>query len=147
MTDFLAPLLGGILIGLGSLLALAVSGKIPGISGIFGKILRPSAGDTAWRVVFLVGLIAGAGLLHLTQFGWQEYRVPGGRNLAVFVIAGLLVGFGTRMGGGCTSGHGVCGIGAGAKDGLIYTLVFMATGIATVFAWNLLAHSSTPVGG
>jgi len=138
--NFIEPLIGGVLIGLGSLLAMATSGKIPGISGVVGKIIRPKAGDVRWRIVFLIGLIAGAGLTLLTTLGWQEYALPAGRGLAVFAFAGLLVGFGTRMGGGCTSGHGVCGMGAGAKDALVYTLVFMAAGIATVFVWNLFTR-------
>lgn len=137
MTEYLMPLVGGILIGLGSILALAASGKIPGISGITARILRAKSGDTLWRVVFLVGLIAGAGAIYLTDIGWQNYSVPGGRGVIVYMVAGLLVGFGTRVGGGCTSGHGVCGIGAGARDGIVYTLVFMATAIITVLLWNL----------
>lgn len=135
--EAVTPLVGGVLIGLGSVLALAASGKIPGISGIVARILRANPGDTAWRVVFVVGLIAGAGLLHFSGIGWQGYTVPAGRTVAVYGIAGLLVGFGTRMGGGCTSGHGVCGMGAGAKDGMIYTMVFMATAVVTVLVWNL----------
>ena len=135
---FLEPLIGGVLIGLGSILALAASGKIPGISGIVAKLIRPKAGDVAWRVTFLIGLIGGGGLAMLRHLGWPGYTLPAGRGLVVFAIAGLLVGFGTRMGGGCTSGHGVCGMGAGAKDALVYTLVFMAAGIATVFVWNLV---------
>ena len=136
--NFIEPLIGGVLIGLGSLLAMAASGKIPGISGILAKIIRPKSGDVGWRILFLVGLITGAGLTLLTNFGWQGYSLPAGRGLTVFAIAGLLVGFGTRMGGGCTSGHGVCGMGAGAKDALVYTLIFMAAGITTVAVWNLI---------
>ncbi len=135
--NFIEPLIGGVLIGLGSILALAASGKIPGISGIVARIIRPSPGDVSWRITFLIGLIAGAGLTALLKIGWQGYAVPDGRGLAVFAVAGLLVGFGTRMGGGCTSGHGVCGMGSGAKDALVYTLVFMIAGIATVLVWNL----------
>jgi uncharacterized membrane protein YedE/YeeE len=136
--NYLEPLLGGILIGLGSLLAMAASGKVPGISGITARILRGHRGDTAWRILFLVGLISGAGLVFLTKIGWQEYAIPGGRNLVVIAVAGFLVGLGTRVGGGCTSGHGVCGIGSGARDGLVYTLVFMAAGAATVLIWNMV---------
>lgn len=137
MDTIIEPLLGGVLIGLGSLVALAASGKVPGISGIVARLLRAKQGDTAWRALFLTGLVGGAGVLFLTQSGWQGYTLPAGRNLAVFAVAGLLVGFGTRVGGGCTSGHGVCGIGSAARDGLVYTLVFMAAGIATVWLWNL----------
>lgn|SRR5690606_18201906 len=136
--NWITPTVGGILIGLGSIIALAASGKIPGISGIVARILRSKSGDTLWRVVFLSGLIGGAAAMFFAQLGWTDYSVPDGRNLIVFAIAGLLVGFGTRVGGGCTSGHGVCGIGSAARDGLVYTIVFMATGIATVLMWNLL---------
>lgn len=136
--NFVEPILGGVLIGLGSLITMAASGKVPGISGVVARVLRAKKGDTAWRIVFIVGLIAGAGAMFFTGTGWQGYTIPAGRSLYIFAIAGLLVGIGTRVGGGCTSGHGVCGIGAGAKDGLIYTFVFMAAGAATVFVWNLI---------
>jgi uncharacterized membrane protein YedE/YeeE len=141
--NFIEPLIGGALIGLGSLLAMAASGKIPGISGIVARLIRPKSGDISWRVLFLVGLIAGAGATLLFNIGWQGYALPSGRGLAVIGVAGLLVGFGTRMGGGCTSGHGVCGMGAGAKDALVYTLIFMAAGIGTVFVWNLIMEGVT----
>lgn len=138
--NFIEPLIGGILIGLGSLLAMAASGKIPGISGIVARVIRPKSGDVGWRITFLLGLIFGAGLTAFLNLGWQGYSLPAGRTLAVFGVAGLLVGFGTRMGGGCTSGHGVCGMGAGAKDALVYTTVFMVAGIATVLVWNLISQ-------
>jgi uncharacterized membrane protein YedE/YeeE len=70
------------------------------------------------------------------------YHLPAGRSLLVFALAGLVVGFGTRLGGGCTSGHGVCGIGMGARDSIIATLVFMGAGFATVFFWNLVFSAS-----
>ncbi|MDP4626219.1 MAG: YeeE/YedE thiosulfate transporter family protein [Akkermansiaceae bacterium] len=139
MMEYLGAMIGGILIGLGSLLAMMGSGKVPGISGVAGKILRWNQGDTAWRVIFLIGLIAGAGLALALGLGWQGYSLPLGRSLVVYAIAGLLVGFGTRMGGGCTSGHGVCGMGSGARDAMVYTAVFMAAAIITVFVWNLIA--------
>lgn len=137
--NWITPTVGGVLIGLGSIVALAASGKIPGISGIVARILRAKSGDTAWRVIFLIGLIAGAAVMFLTRTGWTDFSLPAGRNLFVMAVAGLLVGFGTRVGGGCTSGHGVCGIGSAARDGLVYTVVFMVTGILTVLAWNLIA--------
>ena len=136
--EYLTAIIGGVLIGLGSVITLAASGKIPGISGVLARMLKLPRGDTAWRLIFLIGLIGGAGLMYLSSFGWQNYSLPSGRGLAIYIIAGLVVGFGTRVGGGCTSGHGVCGIGAGAKDGLIYTLVFMAAAIATVIVFNLI---------
>jgi uncharacterized membrane protein YedE/YeeE len=134
-------LVGGCLIGLGSLLGLMASGKIPGISGVFGRLLRPQPGDSLWRVIFLIGLILGAAV----TFGWSEhaaiFRIPAGRNLIVFAIAGVLVGIGTRIGGGCTSGHGVCGMGMGARDSIVATGIFMATGFVTVGVFRMIAGS------
>lgn len=143
MNESLEPLLCGVLIGLGSLLTMAASGKVPGISGIVARILHWNAGDAAWRVVFLVGLIGGAALAFALNPGSSGFTVPGSRGLAVYAVAGLLVGFGSRVGGGCTSGHGVCGIGSGARDDIIYTIVFMATAALTVFVWNLTAQGAT----
>ena len=142
--SFLNPLIGGILIGLASLLATVLSGKIPGISGVFGRLLVPAptdppsqsygAADKAWRVVFLAGLIGGAGLSFALWQSAALFRPM--RPLWVMAIAGLLVGFGTRLGGGCTSGHGVCGMGMGAKDSIAATLIFMVAAILTVFIYN-----------
>ncbi len=129
---------GGCLIGLGSLIALIATGKIPGISGIFGRVLRPKQGDIAWRWIFLAGLIAGAVILFAANEHASIFRVPEGRNLIVYGIAGLLVGFGTRLGRGCTSGHGVCGIGFGFKESIVATLVFMAAGFVTVYLFKTL---------
>ncbi|MEO5717890.1 MAG: YeeE/YedE thiosulfate transporter family protein [Chthoniobacterales bacterium] len=130
----LNPVVGGILIGLASLLATVLSGKIPGISGVFGRLLVPSTPDKTWRVLFLLGLIGGAALSFLLWQSAALYRPS--RPLAVTAIAGLLVGFGTRLGGGCTSGHGVCGIGMGAKDSIAATFIFMAAAIAIVFIYH-----------
>ena len=130
----LNPLIGGILIGLASLLATVLSGEIPGISGVFGRLLVPATPDKTWRVVFLLGLIGGA---ELSFSLWQSaalFRPM--RPLVVMAIAGLLVGFGTRLGGGCTSGHGVCGVGMGAKNSIAATVIFVAVAMATVFVYN-----------
>jgi uncharacterized protein len=138
------PLIGGILIGVASLLATVLSGKIPGISGVFGRLLVPAIHDPpsqgygvagkTWRVVFLLGLIGGAALSIALWQSAALFRPM--RPLVVMAIAGLLVGFGTRLGGGCTSGHGVCGVGMGAKDSIAATIVFMAAGMATVFIYH-----------
>ncbi|MFK7851872.1 MAG: YeeE/YedE family protein [Akkermansiaceae bacterium] len=138
MGDFLTPLLGGFLIGLGSILAMLGSGKVPGISGIAARLLKSTCNDRSWRMLFLISMIAGAGAIHFFDVGWTAYSIPGGRPLFIYGIAGLLVGFGTRMGRGCTSGHGVCGMGAGAKDAMAYTMTFMATAIITVYLWSIL---------
>src|SRR5205085_10315723 len=114
-------LIGGILIGLASLLATVLSGKIPGISGVFGRLLVAATPDKAWRAVFLFGLIGGAALSFAL---WQSaglFRPM--RPLVVMAIAGLLVGFRPRLGAVCTSGHGVCGVAVGAKDVLVGTLI------------------------
>jgi uncharacterized membrane protein YedE/YeeE len=130
----LNPLIGGILIGLASLLATVLSGKIPGISGVFGRLLVPATPDKTWRAVFLLGLIGGAALSFAL---WQSAALfRGMRPLGVMAAAGLLVGFGTRLGGGCTSGHGVCGVGMGAKDSIAATLIFIAAAMLTVLVYN-----------
>jgi uncharacterized membrane protein YedE/YeeE len=139
---FAHALIGGMLIGLGSLLALLATGKIPGISGVFSRILRPRKGDTAWRVVFLAGLLAGAALAFATSDIATLYRPL--RATGGMALAGVLVGFGTRLGGGCTSGHGVCGLGLGSKTALVATLVFMAAGIATVYVLRQLGILAAP---
>ncbi len=134
----LMGLAGGALIGGGSLLAFALTRKIPGISGVFAKILRPKPNDALWRVWMLLGLILGAGLAFWLVPGAATFDPQPGRTLPVTIVAGLLVGFGTRLGGGCTSGHGVCGIGRGVRDSIAATVIFMATAILTVWVWNLL---------
>ena len=130
----LNPLIGGILIGLASLLATVLSGKVPGISGVFGRLLVPATPDKTWRVVFLLGLIGGAALSFALWQSAALFRPM--RPLGVMAIAGLLVGFGTRLGGGCTSGHGVCGVGMGAKDSIAATFIFMAAAMVTVFIYH-----------
>jgi hypothetical protein len=127
-------LIGGILIGLASLLATALSGKIPGISGVFGRLLIPATPDKKWRSLFLLGLIGGAALSFLLWDSAALFRPM--RPLAVMGVAGLIVGFGTRLGGGCTSGHGVCGVGTGAKDSIAATLIFVVVAMVTVLIYN-----------
>jgi uncharacterized membrane protein YedE/YeeE len=131
---FWHALIGGILIGLASLLATALSGKIPGISGVFGRLLSPTTPDKKWRVLFLLGLIGGAALSFLLWDSAALFRPM--RPLAVMAAAGLIVGFGTRLGGGCTSGHGVCGVGTGARDSIAATLIFVAVAMVTVLIYN-----------
>jgi len=127
-------LIGGIMIGLASLAATVLSGKIPGISGVFGRLLVPATSGKTWRAVFLFGLIGGAALSFALWQSAALFRPM--RPLVVMAIAGLLVGFGTRLGGGCTSGHGVCGVGMGAKDSIAATLIFIVTAMMIVFIYN-----------
>lgn len=120
---------GGVLIGLAATLLLWLDGRVAGISGIAGGVLMPVRGDSAWRVAFLGGLIVAAGLYMAFVPGAAQPRTDFPR--AGLVLAGLLVGFGTRMGNGCTSGHGVCGLGRLSPRSLAAVLTFMLTAIAT----------------
>lgn len=132
MNDFtpLPSLLGGVLIGLAATILLAWNGRIAGISGILGGVLLPKSGEVSWRAVFLAGLVAGGFLLRVIYPSAFPAEASG--SLPVIAAAGLLVGFGTRLGSGCTSGHGVCGLSRLSARSLVATLTFMATGALTV---------------
>ena len=121
---------GGILIGAAAAFLLISNGRVAGISGILGSALAKARGDTRWRVLFLLGLPLGALGVSAAR-GGLEIQVS--TSPMTLVLAGLLVGFGTQLGSGCTSGHGVCGLARGSKRALAATLVFMATGMLTVF--------------
>ena len=127
----LPSLVGGLLIGSAAALMLLLKGRIAGISGIIGGLLQPSRGDTSWRVLFLVGLVAAPLLVMLVTGQLPEVHSQASSRL--LIIAGLLVGFGTRLGSGCTSGHGVCGIGRRSVRSVTATLIFISTGALTVF--------------
>jgi uncharacterized membrane protein YedE/YeeE len=121
---------GGLLIGLAASLFVLLNGRIAGISGVVGGLLRPRAGDTAWRVAFVVGMLLAPSLYALV---WQMPESTITASAPMLVAAGLLVGIGTRFGAGCTSGHGVCGLARGSARSLVATLCFMLAGFATVF--------------
>ncbi|MFC7690502.1 YeeE/YedE family protein [Paeniroseomonas aquatica] len=121
---------GGALIGAAAALLWVALGRIAGISGILGGLAGAPAGERGWRLAFLAGLV-GAPLLAAAAFGAPEALVAAGP--ARLALAGLLVGFGTRLGTGCTSGHGVCGIARLSPRSIAATGVFMATAAATVF--------------
>jgi uncharacterized protein len=125
-----ASLAGGVLIGIAVAMLVLLNGKVAGISGIVGGLLRPVRGDTAWRVAFVLGLLS-APLAYALFAPWPAPRIDA--SFALLVLAGLLVGIGTRYGGGCTSGHGVCGVSRLSPRSLVATLAFMAAGFATVF--------------
>lgn len=126
------------MIGLASWLLLASLGRIAGVSGIASGVLVPARGDTGWRVAFRIGLIlAGAVTAYLLK---TPLTAP--RPLWLLWVGGLLVGFGTVLGSGCTSGHGVCGLGRRSGRSLVATLVFMGSGVATVFAVRLLSAAA-----
>jgi Predicted transporter component len=126
-----SALIGGLLIGVSAAWLLVLNGRIAGISGILGGLLPPARGETGWRMAFLAGLFAAP--LVYVAFGGELPSVDLDASIPVLVAAGLIVGFGTRLGAGCTSGHGVCGIGRGSPRSLVATGIFMASAIATVF--------------
>lgn len=125
------PLAGGTLIGLAAGVLLVLTGKTAGVSGIVDGVLRGEKGEWGWKAAFVAGLVAGGVALRFVLPESLAAVAP--RALPWVAAGGLLVGFGARLGGGCTSGHGVCGIGRLSRRGLVGTLVFMAAGAATVF--------------
>ncbi|MDH4394216.1 MAG: YeeE/YedE family protein [Limnobacter sp.] len=126
----LASAVGGVLIGISAAMFVLLNGRILGISGIVGGLLSPKQGDVIWRVLFLLGvLVAPLAYGLLTELPTRQIDA----GSAVLIAAGLLVGVGTRIGSGCTSGHGVCGLSRLSPRSLMATLTFMAAGFATVF--------------
>lgn len=126
----LASLAGGVVIGIAAALFILFNGRIAGISGVLGGLLRPVRGDVAWRTAFLAGLV-GSPLLYALVTELPRPRIDAG--YAGLVVAGLLVGIGTRYGSGCTSGHGVCGISRLSARSLAATAAFMLAGFVTVY--------------
>ena len=124
-------LIGGLLIGLSTVLLILFYGRIAGISGIVGGLLAMKGPEIGWRAVFVVGLLIGAFVYMLATGVALPVNIQA--SLPVTVIAGLLVGFGARLGSGCTSGHGICGIARFSKRSIVATLVFFITAIITVF--------------
>jgi uncharacterized membrane protein YedE/YeeE len=132
MTEFepTSALVGGLLIGLAASVLLLANGRIAGISGILGRTLALESGQLSWRILFLLGLPVGAGLVGTIQGGLvADVRA----SMPTLVVAGVLVGFGTQLGNGCTSGHGVCGISRGSRRSMAATCMFMITAGAVVF--------------
>ena len=123
-------MVGGLLIGLAAALFILLNGRIAGISGILGGLLRPTSGDIAWRLAFLVGMLVSP-LLWLLFAGLPAIDIDAGYPL--LIAAGLLVGISTRYGSGCTSGHGVCGLSRLSPRSLVATLAFMGSGFVTVY--------------
>lgn len=125
-----ASLAGGAIIGLAAALFVLFNGRIAGISGILGGLLQRPKGDSAWRVAFLLGLIASP-LVYVFFAPLPAVQVDAG--MGTLIVAGLLVGIGTRYGSGCTSGHGVCGLSRLSPRSLVATAAFMGAGFVTVF--------------
>ena len=124
-------LIGGLLIGLSTVLLILFNGRIAGISGIVGGLLVGKGSEIGWRAVFVVGLLLGAFVYVLATGVALPVNIQA--SLPVLVIAGFLLGFGARLGSGCTSGHGICGIARFSKRSIVATPVFFATAIITVF--------------
>jgi uncharacterized membrane protein YedE/YeeE len=132
MTNFtpVSAAIGGALIGLAAVLLTLFTGRIAGISGIFGGCFSLGAGDKGWRIAFIAGLILAPLAGGLVGFPLAAPEMPA--SYVVIVAAGLLVGFGTRLGGGCTSGHGICGIARLSPRSIVATAIFMAVAVAVV---------------
>jgi len=129
--DWVNAMIGGVLIGISVSLMLFWNGRVTGISGIINGILSPVKGDALWRVLFVLGLLLGG--VVMGQLNPKVFENTVRSEVWTTVVAGLLVGFGTILGSGCTSGHGVCGISRMSPRSLVATLVFMAAGIAAVY--------------
>jgi uncharacterized protein len=127
----LSGFIGGLLVGLSAVLMILLNGRIAGISGIVAGLLSGKGSEVGWRAVFIAGLLLGAFIYILATGGALPVYIQA--SLPVMIIAGLLVGFGTRLGSGCTSGHGVVGIARFSKRSIVATLVFFVTAIITVF--------------
>ena len=126
----LASFGGGLLLGLGAAVLLLANGRVAGVSGIAGGLLRPARGDIGWRLAFILGLLAA-------PLGWLALQAMPPAQIdhtpALLAVSGLLVGVGTRFGSGCTSGHGVCGIARLSPRSIVATLCFVAAGFVTVY--------------
>ena len=125
------PLVGGIHIGLAATLVLLMNGKVAGISGIVARSFQAVPGDTAWRVFFLVGLVIGGAATFTLHPASAHFGINVGWPL--ILLGGFLVGLGTRIGGGCTSGHGVCGASRGSLRSIVATATFMTFGFVTLY--------------
>ncbi len=131
-----ASLVGGVLIGLAGAAMLYFNAKIAGISGIFGGLLQTRKNDTLWRLLFVAGLLCGGIVIRIFYPEALDFSVD--RSMPAIIAAGLLVGFGARLGNGCTSGHGVCGIGRLAPRSIVAAATFIITGSITAIVVNQL---------
>lgn len=135
MTDYLSALLGGMLIGLSATLLLLFNGRIAGVSGIVAGLLRRPSRALQENALFALGLLLGPPLYWLVFSVWPLSRIEA--SMPLLLLAGLLVGFGTRLGSGCTSGHGVCGLARLSLRSLVAVLIFLSCAMLTVFLQRL----------
>ena len=131
MTAVVVGLAGGVLIGLSAVLLMLANGRTAGVAGIVSGLFGACAGEVGWRLAFIVGLVAGP--FAATLFGAPLPEIGIDASVPVILVAGLLVGFGSRLGNGCTSGHGVCGLARLSRRSLAATLTFMTVGAVVVF--------------
>lgn len=136
MNEYLQPLLGGLLIGLAVTVMLLFNGRVVGISGIIAGLLKPQKHDTSWRLSFIVGILIGGFMLK--AFLPEAFIITLEASNLQIVTAGILVGFGTLLGNGCTSGHGVCGLSRLSPRSLVATVTFIITGILAVYFLRML---------
>jgi hypothetical protein len=129
----LASFSGGLLLGLAATLFFLLNGRILGISGILGGALSAPKSDRLWRILFISGLLASPVLLRIIKANWVFSLANSDIGLPTLIMAGLLVGFGTRYGSGCTSGHGICGISRLSIRSIVATVTFMSAGVCTVY--------------
>ncbi|MEQ8166507.1 MAG: YeeE/YedE family protein [Alphaproteobacteria bacterium] len=130
----ISALVGGALIGLAATLLMALNGRIAGVSGILGGLVSPDGGarsDRFWRLMFVIGLVAGALIFRLAGGDLSPYRIDA--TLPWIIVSGFIVGFSTRVGSGCTSGHGICGIGRLSMRSLVATVLFLGTAMVTTY--------------
>lgn len=135
MDELFRAAAGGVLIGLAAGAMLLLNGRVAGVSGVYNGVLRPAQGDVLWRLLFVVGLLAGGLVLRVVspESMPMDLQVSGPQGASLIAFAGLLVGFGTRLGSGCTSGHGVCGVSRGSARSMVATGTFMFTAMVTVW--------------
>lgn len=136
MSEFVTPFYGGILIGAAALLMLLANGRVLGVSGIVGGILSSSTRKQSWRLYFVAGLLAGGVLESIGNPSVFAFTLS--RSWVAIIVAGLLVGYGARLGNGCTSGHGICGVSRLSRRSILATVLFIGTGAAVVFIINHL---------
>ena len=127
-------IVGGVLIGLGAGALMLVRGQIAGVSGIMGGLVDPKAGDIGWRATFVAGIVVGGAVMYVLRP--EMFTMDVERSYFAIVAGGLLVGFGTRLGSGCTSGHGVCGIARLGPRSIVATLTFIASGAIVTYVVN-----------